>query len=252
MPYMYHQNNSNLLRANASISPVGMYMCSNQNLVPKLSNLQANSVHARRPFALDGSHAKRSRFSTSDTDSDSECDGRSTVFIWNAAPAIGQADTASHRSNESNDFNRGPRVKGPWTPKEDKRLKELVAEFGTRWSVIAERLPGRIGKQCRERWLNHLDTSINRAPWTPAEDAILLETHKLKGNKWSEIAKLLPGRPENSVKNRYTSLAHKQSKATTTNKSQENEKISAALSVVSDESASTKPESPMTVVCSEA
>lgn len=105
------------------------------------------------------------------------------------------------------------RVKGPWTAEEDVRLKELVAEYGPRWSVVAEKLPGRIGKQCRERYLNHLDDKIKRGPWTPQEDAILWEAHNTRGNRWCQIAKLLPGRPENAVKNRYTSLAHKKAKA---------------------------------------
>ncbi|XP_022882956.1 transcription factor MYB3R-5-like [Olea europaea var. sylvestris] len=43
-------------------------------------------------------------------------------------------------------------VKGPWTPEEDEKIVELVAKYGpTKWSVIAKSLPGRIGKQCRER-----------------------------------------------------------------------------------------------------
>ncbi|CAN0034661.1 unnamed protein product, partial [Heterosigma akashiwo] len=41
----------------------------------------------------------------------------------------------------------------PWTKEEDARLTELVAQFGARkWNKIAPHLPGRNGKQCRERW----------------------------------------------------------------------------------------------------
>ncbi len=43
-------------------------------------------------------------------------------------------------------------VKGAWTKFEDDRIIELVAKHGaTKWSMIAQGLPGRIGKQCRER-----------------------------------------------------------------------------------------------------
>lgn len=46
-------------------------------------------------------------------------------------------------------------VKGPWTEEEDNRVKALVASMGTkRWSQIAAELPGRLGKQCRERYVS--------------------------------------------------------------------------------------------------
>ena len=43
-------------------------------------------------------------------------------------------------------------MKRAWAPEEDTRLLELVEEYGPRrWSVIAQHLQGRVGKQCRER-----------------------------------------------------------------------------------------------------
>lgn len=43
-------------------------------------------------------------------------------------------------------------VKGPWSTEEDLKIVELVESKGAKkWSVISKYLPGRIGKQCRER-----------------------------------------------------------------------------------------------------
>ena len=66
-------------------------------------------------------------------------------------------------------------VKGPWTKEEDVKVMELVKELGPKkWSAIADHLPGRIGKQCRERWHNHLNPDIRKDAWTPEEDAVIL------------------------------------------------------------------------------
>ena len=43
-------------------------------------------------------------------------------------------------------------VKGPWTKEEDDIICTCMATGVTKWSEIAVQIPGRIGKQCRERW----------------------------------------------------------------------------------------------------
>ncbi|KAI9239687.1 MAG: Homeodomain-like protein [Podila humilis] len=102
-------------------------------------------------------------------------------------------------------------IKGPWTPEEDRQLRNLVQELGAeKWVLIASRLGSRTGKQCRERYVNHLDPRINKSPFTHEEDLRILELYNQLGSKWAEMSKLMPGRPDNAIKNHFnTSMQRK-------------------------------------------
>ena len=106
-------------------------------------------------------------------------------------------------------------TKGPWSIEEDRKLLEWVRMEGpTQWSKCAKYISGRSGKQCRERWFNTLHPEVKKGGWDPKEDYIIFESFSKFGSKWSKMAKELPGRTENSIKNRFYSTLRRISSET--------------------------------------
>ena len=107
--------------------------------------------------------------------------------------------------------------KGPWTTGEDKLLLDAMAAFSGHicWEELSKRIPGRSAKQCRERWQFRLHPDVNKAPFEPWEDELIVNERQIGGNHWAQIAAKLPGRTSCAVKNRwYTVLRNRKGERT--------------------------------------
>lgn len=126
---------------------------------------------------------------------------------WTDIAAVFPGKTSFHCITKWEELLKMDHVKGKgsWTPEEDEILVQKRMLYGKKWAKIAAHLPGRHGKQCRERYVNHLDPNLKKGEWTDDEEAILVALHSHHGNRWAVIARQLPGRSDNDIKNHWYS-----------------------------------------------
>ncbi|XP_019150676.1 PREDICTED: transcription factor MYB34-like isoform X2 [Ipomoea nil] len=100
-----------------------------------------------------------------------------------------------------------------WSQEEDDILREQIRLHGTEnWTIIASKFKDKTTRQCRRRWFTYLNSDFKKGGWSPEEDVLLCEAQRIFGNRWTEIAKVVSGRTDNAVKNRFTTLCKKRAK----------------------------------------
>ncbi|XWS50741.1 hypothetical protein CRYUN_Cryun12cG0113400 [Craigia yunnanensis] len=118
------------------------------------------------------------------------------------------------RSTNSSEDDAEQLRRGPWTLEEDSLLIHYIAcNCEGRWNLLAKRAGlRRTGKSCRLRWLNYLKPDVKRGNLTPQEQFLILDLQSKLGNRWSKIARHLPGRTDNEIKNYWRTRVQKQAR----------------------------------------
>ena len=103
-----------------------------------------------------------------------------------------------------------------FTPIEDMVIKNLAQNRQLSWDDIARQLPGRTGRQCRDRYNKYLTKFVVNKEWTEEEDNLIIQKYKELGPRWTQIAQFLEGRNGNNVKNRWYKYIIKRDNSITT------------------------------------
>ncbi|XP_059309709.1 transcription factor MYB124-like isoform X2 [Lycium ferocissimum] len=124
-----------------------------------------------------------------------------------------KAANSNSNVNNSDGANQKQRRIVSWSQEEDDILREQIRIDGTdNWTIIASNFKDKTTRQCKRRWFTYLNSDFKKGGWSPEEDMLLCEAQKIFGNRWTEIAKVVSGRTDNAVKNRFTTLCKKKAK----------------------------------------
>ncbi|KAI3502472.1 hypothetical protein L1887_30555 [Cichorium endivia] len=122
-------------------------------------------------------------------------------------------DSSNSDKGDNGDLKQKERHIVSWSEEEDDILREQIGIHGTNnWAIIASNFENKTTRQCRRRWFTYLNSDFKKGGWSQEEDMLLCEAQKIFGNRWTEIAKVVSGRTDNAVKNRFSILCKKKAK----------------------------------------
>ena len=97
---------------------------------------------------------------------------------------------------------------GLWTNAEDEILKASIMKYGLRnWARVASLFPRKSAKQCKARWFEWLDPTINKTPWSREEEEKLLYLAKAMPMQWRSIAPMVGRTPSQCLEHYNTLLS---------------------------------------------